>query len=132
MKILYLQDKFGTGGINKITSVKENYLVDKGFDIHNLNVLDKECVPRKGVYSDMFQRLWCQCREWLHALPKIMFDRYFQIGGDIFQRLGHFLWKGMKPFPAHGTCTINAMDMYVMIPPSSVGASAGVCRSLRS
>ena len=36
MKILYLQDKFGTGGINKITAVKENYLVDKGFDIHNL------------------------------------------------------------------------------------------------
>ena len=52
MKILYLQDKFGTGGINKITAVKENYLVDKGFDIHNLNVLDKECVPRKGLYSD--------------------------------------------------------------------------------
>lgn len=52
MKILYLQDKFGTGGINKITSVKENYLVDKGFDIHNLNVLDKECVPRKGLYSE--------------------------------------------------------------------------------
>ena len=115
MKILYLQDKFGTGGINKITSVKENYLVDKGFDIHNLNVLDKECVPRKGVYSDMFQRLWCQCREWLHALPQIMFDRYSQIGVGVFKSVffpkavGAFFVEGHEALP----CTGYVMNMYV-------------------
>ena len=27
----------------------------------------------------------------------------FQIVGDISQWLGHFSWKGMKPFPALGT-----------------------------
>jgi len=27
----------------------------------------------------------------------------FQIGGHIFQRLGHFSREGMKPFPALGT-----------------------------
>ena len=57
----------------------------------------------------MFQRWWCQCREGLHALPQIMFDRFsksavaFQIGDNVSQRLGHFLWEGMKPFPALGT-----------------------------
>ena len=32
----------------------------------------------------------------------------FQIVGDISQRLGHFLWKGMKPFPALGTLFAKA------------------------
>lgn len=52
MKILYLQNRFGTGGINKITSVKENYLANKGIEIHNLNVLDEVCVPSDGLYSN--------------------------------------------------------------------------------
>lgn len=52
MRILYLQNRFGTGGINRITSVKENYLVSKGIEIHNLNVLDEACVPQEGMYSD--------------------------------------------------------------------------------
>jgi len=53
----------------------------------------------------------CQCREGLHALPKTMFDKFCKAYKrrknsfnslilDIFQRLGHFLRKGMKPFPA--------------------------------
>ena len=40
---------------------------------------------------------------------KTMFDLFlskrlghFSIGYDIFYRLGHFLWKGMKPFPVLG------------------------------
>ena len=52
-----------------------------------------------------------QCREGLYALPKTMFDifckaykrrkKFFNsLILDIFQRLGHFLRKGMKPFPA--------------------------------
>ncbi len=52
MKILYLQNKFDLGGINKITSVKENYLVNNGIEIYNLNVLDEACVPPEGLYSD--------------------------------------------------------------------------------
>lgn len=52
MKILYLQNKFGQGGINKITSVKENYFADKGLEVHHLNVLDEVCVPPEGMYSD--------------------------------------------------------------------------------
>jgi len=47
-----------------------------------------------------------QCREGLHALPKTMFDLFLKTVGAFysgwwhFQRLGHFLRKGMKPFPA--------------------------------
>jgi len=47
-----------------------------------------------------------QCREGLHALPKTMFDLFLKTVGAFysgwwhFQRLGHFLRKGIKPFPA--------------------------------
>ena len=51
------------------------------------------------------ERQWCQCREGLHALPKIMFDLFSKIGGGVIsQRLGHFLREGMKPSPAPGKC----------------------------
>ena len=29
------------------------------------------------------ERQWCQCREGLYALPKIMFDLFFKIGGGV-------------------------------------------------
>ena len=51
MKILYIQNKFGLGGINKITSVKENYLVDHGYEVHNLNAQDSECLSPEGMYD---------------------------------------------------------------------------------
>ena len=44
----------------------------------------------------------CQCREGLHALPKIMFDLFLSKRLDHFSAVGSFLWKGMKPFPALG------------------------------
>ena len=54
------------------------------------------------VRYDSSERRWCQCREGLHALPKIMFD-LFSLGGGVFSyRLGHFLREGMKPSPALG------------------------------
>ena len=56
----------------------------------------------------------CQCREGLYALPKTMFDLFFS-GCDIFQRLGHFLWKGMKPFPALGTMPPEYPCKYLII-----------------
>lgn len=52
MKILYLQNRFGLGGVNRITSVKENYLVNNGIEVYNLNVQDEACVPPEGMYSD--------------------------------------------------------------------------------
>jgi len=75
-------------------------------------------VDRPGLSSSItLDSQWCyfvyqkmtklrQCREGLHALPKTMFDLFFKAVGGIcqrlehFQRLGHFLRKGMKPFPA--------------------------------
>ena len=55
------------------------------------------------------ERQWCQCREGLHALPKIMFDLFFKIGGGVSNRwcvfltaVGTFLREGMKPSPAQG------------------------------
>ena len=55
------------------------------------------------VRYDFSERRWCQCREGLHALPKIMFD-LFLLGGVFSYRLGHFLREGMKPSPAPGKC----------------------------
>ena len=47
-----------------------------------------------------------------------------QIGGVFSYRLGHFSREGLRPSPAlrkYDQC----MDMYVTIPPSDDGASAG-------
>lgn len=51
-RILYIQNKFGLGGINKITSVKENYLVNHGFEVHNLNVQDTDGLSPEGMYDE--------------------------------------------------------------------------------
>lgn len=51
-KILYIQSKFGLGGINRITSVKENYLVNHGYDIHNLNAQDEESISASEMYDE--------------------------------------------------------------------------------
>lgn len=51
-KILYIQNRFGLGGINRITSVKENYLVSHGYDVHHLNTFDEECISPNGMYDD--------------------------------------------------------------------------------
>ena len=84
MRILYLQSRFGTGGINRITSVKENYLVDKGFEMHNLNVLDEECVLPKGMYSDkiIFHSIRANSLDSLSKIPffgRILRFFYFRI-----------------------------------------------------
>ena len=57
----------------------------------------------------MISQRWCQCREGLHALPQIMFDRFskwwwhFKMVVVFFpKRLGHFSREGMKPSPALG------------------------------
>ncbi len=52
MRILYIQNNFGFGGINKITSVKENWLVNHGHEVHNLNMLRGYGVSPEGYYSE--------------------------------------------------------------------------------
>ena len=59
--------------------------------------------------------IFSRCRGGLHALPQIMFDLFsafcacagkgfmpflIQCSTYFLKRLGHFLWKGIKPFPA--------------------------------
>lgn len=44
--------------------------------------------------------------------------------GDFSNRLGHLSREGIKPSPTPGKCD-PCMNVYVMIPPSSSGASAG-------
>ena len=91
MRILYLQSRFGTGGINRITSVKENYLVDKGFEMHNLNVLDEVCVPPEGMYSDkiIFHSIRANRLDSLSKIPffgRILRFFYFRIKLLLFYR----------------------------------------------
>ena len=50
--ILYIQNRFGLGGINRITSIKENYLVNHGYEVHHLNALDEEGFTSRGMYDD--------------------------------------------------------------------------------
>lgn len=52
MRTLYIQSKFGLGGINRITAVKENYLVNHGFEVHNLNAQHQDCLLPKGIYDE--------------------------------------------------------------------------------
>ena len=73
MRILYLQDKFDVGGINRITSVKENYLVEHGFEVHNLNTAEELIIPKESMYSDKihFHYIYKEKRDRLLAIPII-------------------------------------------------------------
>lgn len=51
-RILYIESHFGNGGINKITSVKANYFVSHGYDVHILCTLAKEDICREGMYDE--------------------------------------------------------------------------------
>lgn len=51
-RILYIQSNFGLGGINRITAVKENYLVKHCYEIHNLNAQDRKGLPPEGMYDE--------------------------------------------------------------------------------
>jgi len=73
MRILYLQDKFDVGGINRITSVKENYLAEHGFEVHNLNTAEELIIPKESMYSDKihFHYIYKEKRDRLLAVPII-------------------------------------------------------------
>ncbi|MDO5571249.1 MAG: glycosyltransferase family 4 protein [Bacteroidales bacterium] len=70
MKILYIQDWFGFGGINRVTSCKENYLVNHGYEIHNLCMDD-----RHGIISDYKY----DNKIIFHSLFKDDYDKYLKI-----------------------------------------------------
>ena len=70
MKILYIQANFGLGGINRITSVKEDYLVEHGYEVHNLNTVEEDIVSPKGMYSEKIH---------LHFIYKKTLDRLHSI-----------------------------------------------------
>ncbi|MEG1616804.1 MAG: glycosyltransferase family 4 protein [Bacteroidales bacterium] len=70
MKILYIQDWFAFGGINRVTSCKENYLISKGFEVHNLCMDD-----RPNAISDYFY----DPEIIMHSLYKDDFDQYLKI-----------------------------------------------------
>ena len=73
MRVLYLQDKFDVGGINRITSIKENYLVDHGFEVHNLNTAEEFVIPKELMYSDKihFHYIYKEKLDNLLAIPVI-------------------------------------------------------------
>lgn len=79
-KVLYIKSRFGLGGINKIVSVKENYLVNHGYEIHNLSSLAQELVSPKGMYDDKIVQHFIQLDDLnrLRSIPIIgIFMRYF-------------------------------------------------------
>lgn len=51
-RLLYIQNAFDVGGINKITSIKESYFANHDYEVHNLNVLDEEVISPKGMYDE--------------------------------------------------------------------------------
>lgn len=51
-KLLFIQSKFDLGGINKVTAIKENYLVNHGYEVHNLNALDDENYKLQEMYDN--------------------------------------------------------------------------------
>ena len=76
-RILYIQAKFGLGGINKITSVKANYLVNHGYEVYNLNAQDAEALPPQGMYDEKIK---------MYSIPIERVNRFLSI-----PLLGHFL-----------------------------------------
>lgn len=76
-RLLYIQNRFGLGGINKITSVKQNYLVNHGYEVHNLNAQDGVGLPPEGMYDENIK---------LHSING---DRMNQLAG--VPVIGHLL-----------------------------------------
>ena len=85
MRLLYIQSKFGLGGINRITSVKENYLVNHGFEVHNLNAQDEECLSSEGRYD---QRIV------MHSISLSFLNRLLSVPfGGHFLRYVYYRYK---------------------------------------
>lgn len=80
IRILYIQNRFGLGGINKVSSVKESWLAEHGYEVHNLNMLDEDVISPKGMYSPKIKQ---------HGISKAKLNRlrYIPIVGRVLRYL---------------------------------------------
>lgn len=80
-RILYIQDWFGFGGINRVTACKENYLVQHGYEVHNL------CMDNRADRSSDYPY---DARIRFHAIEKADSDRLLAI--PLIGRLLRYVW----------------------------------------
>jgi len=79
-RLLYIQDSFGSGGINVVESIKENYLFDKGYDVCNLNVLNRHDFDGSFRYREGIKKYYIEndYLEKLYGVPIVgVFLRFF-------------------------------------------------------
>ena len=79
-RLLYIQDSFGTGGINVVESIKENWLYDHGYDVRNLNVLNNRSFDGSFRYRDGIKKYFIEkdFLDKLYHVPMIgIFLRFF-------------------------------------------------------
>lgn len=88
MRLLYIQCNFGLGGINRITSVKENYLVNHGFEVHNLNAQDQKGLPSEGMYDEKIM---------MHSISLAKLNHFLTIPfvGRLF-RFVYYRWQLLR------------------------------------
>lgn len=79
-RLLYIQDSFGTGGINVVESIKENWLYDHGYDVRNLNVLNNRAFDGSFRYKEGIKKYYIENAylDKLYRVPMIgVFLRFF-------------------------------------------------------
>ena len=69
-RLLYIQDSFGTGGINVVESIKENWLHDNGYEVCNLNVLNNRTFDGSFRYREGIKKYYIE-RESLDKLYQV-------------------------------------------------------------
>ena len=79
-RLLYIQDSFGTGGINVVEAIKENWFYDHGYDVRNLNVLNNRAFDGSFRYREGIKKYYIE-RDYLDKLYHIpvigVFLRFF-------------------------------------------------------
>lgn len=72
-KLLYIQDSFGTGGINVVEAIKENWFYDHGYDVCNLNVLNNHAFDGSFRYREGIKKYYIErdCLDKLYHVPVI-------------------------------------------------------------
>ena len=66
-RLLYIQDSFGTGGINVVEAIKENWLYGHGYDVRNLNVLNNREFDGSFRYREGIKKYFIE-RDYLDKL----------------------------------------------------------------
>lgn len=84
-KLLYIQDSFGSGGINVVESIKENYLSQHGYEVANLNVLNDRKFNGSYRYDDIIKKYY---------IENDVLERFYNI--PIIGRLLRFFYFRLK------------------------------------